>query len=100
VTGYRRYRHGEAVALGLLAALRLSEQDELRAQVSSLLDAAGLPSRLEGADPADVAAATRMDKKRVGANVPFVLVRGPGDVRFGERVGPNALLAAVTELTA
>jgi len=98
VTGYRRYRHGEAVALGLLAALRLSDAGELRAQVAELLSAAGLPTRLEGADPADVLAATRLDKKRRGDDVAFVLVRSPGDVRFGERVSPAALLAAVAEL--
>src|SRR5205085_1353708 len=46
-TGYARYRHGEAVALGLLATLRLSGQDELRAEVSGLLEAHGLPVRLE-----------------------------------------------------
>ena len=100
VTGYRRYRHGEAVALGLLAALRLSDALALREQVAALLREAGLPTRLEGAEPADVVAATRLDKKRRGAEVPFVLVRAPGDVSFGERVAPDALLAAVSELTA
>ncbi|MGH2942968.1 MAG: 3-dehydroquinate synthase, partial [Solirubrobacteraceae bacterium] len=98
VTGYRRYRHGEAVALGLLAALRLSGVDELRSQVRELLVRAGLPVRLEGADPAAVVAATRLDKKRVGGRVPFVLVRAPGDVRYGERVGSEEVLAAVREL--
>jgi len=100
VTGYRRYRHGEAVALGLLAALRCSGVDALRGQVAELLHAAGLPTRLDGADPEAVVAATRMDKKRVGERVPFVLVGAPGDVRFGQRVGSADVLAAVEELVA
>jgi 3-dehydroquinate synthase len=99
-TGYARYRHGEAVALGLLAALRLSGQDQLRRQVADLLAAAGLPTRLDGADPDAIAEATARDKKRLGAEVPFVLVRAPGDVVHGERVDPGALRAAVRELAA
>jgi shikimate kinase/3-dehydroquinate synthase len=98
-TGYTRYRHGEAVALGLLAALRLSDAEHLRDEVAELLRAAGLPTKLEGADPAGVVAATKLDKKRRGEHVPFVLVQAPGDVRHGQHVSPAALVAAVTELT-
>ena len=83
VTGYERYRHGEAVGLGLLAALRLSGLDELRAQVRELLSAHGLPLALDGEDVEQVIAATMRDKKRTGAQVPFVLLDAPGDVRTG-----------------
>jgi shikimate kinase/3-dehydroquinate synthase len=98
-TGYTRYRHGEAVALGLLAALRLSDAGDLRDEVAELLRAAGLPTTLEGGiDPAAVVAATKLDKKRRGEDVPFVLVASPGDVHFGRRVDPADVLAAVSEL--
>jgi len=100
VTGYARLRHGEAVGLGLLAALTLSGRPALRAEVVSLLDAAGLPTTIDAIDPAAVAAATLRDKKRVAEHVPFVLVEAPGDVRHGQEVRAGDLLAAVGELTA
>jgi shikimate kinase/3-dehydroquinate synthase len=99
-TGYARYRHGEAVGLGLLAALRLSGLADLRAQVADLLAAAGLPTRLDDGEPDAIAAATARDKKRLGADVPFVLVHAPGDVRHGAAVEPADVRAAVRELTA
>lgn len=99
-TGYARYRHGEAVGLGLLAALRLSGQDVLREQVRELLLAHGLPVRLEGARVEQVLAMTARDKKRLGASaaVPFVLVHAAGDVRIGCEVAQDELRAAVAEL--
>jgi shikimate kinase/3-dehydroquinate synthase len=98
-TGYGRYRHGEAVGLGLLAALRLSGQDGLRAQVSGLLREHGLPVELKGADVDAVLAALRRDKKRIGADVPFVLVDAPGQVSHGCVVPGEDVRAAVAELT-
>jgi shikimate kinase/3-dehydroquinate synthase len=98
-TAYARYRHGEAVALGLLAALRLSEQDELRAEVAELLAAHGLPTTLDPAVHRDaVLAATERDKKRRGGRVGFVLVDAPGAVRVGQAVPERELRAAVAEL--
>jgi shikimate kinase/3-dehydroquinate synthase len=95
VTAYRRYRHGEAVALGLLAALELSGREQLRAQVGELLGAHGLPTRAEGLDPAAVLQAIGFDKKRLGAAVPFVLVDVPGAVRHGVEVTREQLESAL-----
>ncbi len=99
-TGYAAYRHGEAVALGLLAALRLSGQDDLRQEVEELSRTHGLPTRLERADPDAVVMATARDKKRRGTGeVPFVLLDGPGQPRPGCQVPSRALVAAVRELS-
>lgn len=123
VTGYARYRHGEAIGLGLLAALRLSGAGELREQVRELLAARGLPVTLGGqsgggpgsgddggggsgggggeVDVDGIVAATARDKKRVGAGgVPFVLARAPGEAEIGCEVPEGELRAAVKELIA
>jgi shikimate kinase/3-dehydroquinate synthase len=99
VTGYASYRHGEAVALGLLAALRLSDSGDLRAEVAELFAARGLPTALHDVDPDAVVMATARDKKRVGEGpVPFVLLPAPGEARPGSAVARRELIAAVREL--
>jgi shikimate kinase / 3-dehydroquinate synthase len=100
-TGYARYRHGEAVGLGLLAELRLSEADALRAEVREMLLSAGLPVRLQGTDVDAVIYATGRDKKRTTPGpVPFVLCSEPGRPTTGQAVEPADLRAAVQELIA
>jgi shikimate kinase / 3-dehydroquinate synthase len=102
ITGYARYRHGEAVALGLLVALRLSDADELREEVQELLISAKLPVELDRSiDVDEVIVATKRDKKRVGEGpVPFVLCPAPGECEYGKTVDPARLRAAVMELQA
>jgi shikimate kinase / 3-dehydroquinate synthase len=99
-TGYARYRHGEAVGLGLLAELRLSGADALRGEVLELLAQAGLPVSLDReVDLEHVIFATARDKKRVGEGpVPFVLCPAPGRPLYGQIVPPAELRAAIREL--
>src|SRR5687768_1089412 len=95
-TGYTRYRHGEAVGLGLLAALTLSGLPELRSEVSDLLEACGLPTKVDPAIDAEaVLAAVQRDKKKRGGRVGFVLVEAPGDVRTGAPVAESDVRSAL-----
>jgi shikimate kinase/3-dehydroquinate synthase len=97
-TGYARFRHGEAVAVGLLCALRLSGRDALRREVAGLFEARGLPLGCAGVDPGRVVELVGRDKKRRGGEVPFVLVESPGRVTPGHRVAEAELRAAIEEV--
>jgi shikimate kinase/3-dehydroquinate synthase len=100
-TGYRRYRHGEAVGLGLLAALRLSGADDLRDEVAESLAANGLPAALDGeVNVEEILDATALDKKHTSAGLGFVLLEQPGEPRWGQEVEPSRVREAVEELHA
>jgi shikimate kinase/3-dehydroquinate synthase len=99
VTGYGRYRHGEAVALGLLAALRLSDAEDLREEVREWSSRHGLPVHLEPALDADeVLRAVQFDKKRTARGVGFVLLKRPGEPRSDCLIEGARVRAAVEEL--
>jgi shikimate kinase/3-dehydroquinate synthase len=98
-TAYGRYRHGEAVGLGLLAALRLSDTPALRDEVESILERNGLPTRLDASVEVDsVLDALQRDKKRTARGVGFVLLAEPGEPRTGELVDGDRVRGAVEEL--
>jgi 3-dehydroquinate synthetase/shikimate kinase len=98
-TGYTRYRHGEAIGIGLLAALELSEAPQLRDKVEAILRSHGLPVRLDaGADVEAILETLQRDKKRTAAGVGFVLLSEPGEPRTGQLVDPAKVRAAVEEL--
>ncbi len=99
VTNYSRYRHGEAVALGLLAALRLSGADELRERVAAWNSRHGLPVAMEpSVDSDEILRAVQFDKKRTSRGVGFVLLSRPGEPRTDCVVEAARVLSAVEEL--
>jgi shikimate kinase/3-dehydroquinate synthase len=93
------YRHGEAIGLGLLAALRLSDADTLRSEVEEILRLHALPVELHPNIPVeDVLDILQRDKKRTAAGVGFVLLSEPGQPRTGQIVDEAKVRAAVEEL--
>lgn len=99
VTSYERYRHGEAIALGLLAALRLSGAERLRGQVREWNLKHGLPVDLDPEiDPVAVVEAVQFDKKKTSRGVGFVLLNVPGEPLIDRPVDDAAILASVQEL--
>jgi len=97
VTGYTTYLHGEAVALGMLFAARLSErvcgfpsQDTER--LACLLQRLELPVQFPSKPWEDVRAAMGRDKKKADGEVRFVLAEQLGVVQYGVAV-PDEQLA-------
>jgi 3-dehydroquinate synthase len=81
--GYRHVRHGEAVAIGMRIAARLSVREAglpeaARDRLEALLDALGLPRRMPPLRLAALEAAMRMDKKRGADGVRWVLTTRMG----------------------
>ena len=105
-TGYGRYRHGEAVAVGIVGAAWVSARmglaaGDLVARVESVLAKYNLPTRLAGAVPAsEVLAAMGHDKKRRGERLRWVLLRAPGDPLYGHEVPAAVAREALSYLGA
>ena len=78
--GYGSYLHGEAVAIGMVAAARLSTRYAglsagEASRLERLIEAAGLPTRMPpGWESDSFLRALRLDKKRAGDAVEFVLL--------------------------
>jgi 3-dehydroquinate synthase len=76
--------HGEGVALGMIAAARISERVGYleagdRERIESLIGGAGLPVRLGAAlSVAGISARLKMDKKKKGNVIHFVLLKKIG----------------------
>ena len=86
LTGYGTYRHGEAVAIGLVFAARLGERlgvtdAGLADRTVALLAALGLPTGGLRLEPSRMMEAMTRDKKARGG-VRFVLCERPGRARL------------------
>ncbi|MEI8250230.1 MAG: 3-dehydroquinate synthase [Synechococcus sp. ELA057] len=100
LSGYGTYLHGEAVAIGMVAAGELSlelglwsREDQLRQR--AVIAAAGLPLRWPALESERVMACLQADKKVRDGKVRFVLPTALGSVQIRDDVRGDQVLAAL-----
>ncbi len=99
-------RHGEAVALGLVAAANLSARlgycsATLQSRIEASLEATALPTRVPAdVQPEPLLKVMATDKKRRAGRPRFVLLRDIGDVFVSGEVDRASVIETIKELKA
>lgn len=101
--GYGTLSHGEAVGLGTLVALRLSERvldlnPSVRKQVIEWLTQWGLPCRSQPFDPGEVLAIMAQDKKARATGLQWVLLKDIGYPVVTRDVDLSLILESLKEI--
>jgi 3-dehydroquinate synthase len=105
ISGYGKFLHGEAIAIGQVAAAKLSFalaglSGRDAGRIRDLFKLAGLPYflKLNAIQRKKLFAAMRLDKKVSGGEIKFVLARKIGKVVWGQRVPENLINRALDEI--
>jgi len=96
VTNYTTYKHGEAIAIGMVYAARLSREtgrcsDTVCRRLASLVEKFGLPSRLPDLPAERLIESMRLDKKSHDERIRFVLAKEIGAVEIVDEVAESVL---------
>lgn len=103
ITNYRRFRHGEAIGYGMIAAARISaargllSRDE-EARLADVLARMGKRPPVSDLRTADALAAVGHDKKVVAGKLHFVLADGIGRTTIVSDVEESELRAALAHI--
>jgi shikimate kinase/3-dehydroquinate synthase len=105
-TRYKRFLHGEAVAVGMMGAARLSQRlgllsAEAVERQQALLQRFGLPTSLGSnlrVSPARISSAMELDKKVKGKAIHWVLLDDIGRAVVCDDVPPREVLGVLREI--
>jgi 3-dehydroquinate synthase len=102
-TGYARFRHGEADAIGMMAAASMSVQlgmlpPEVKDRQRRLLEQYGLPTHATALDRERIMQAIALDKKVQARKVRWVLLEGIGRPVIRDDVPDDVVQRAFDEV--
>ena len=103
VSGFR-LRHGECVAVGMVAAAHLAARlgyvdATLEERIRAVLVKLGLPTNAPGYAPDEIYAQMAVDKKKAAGKLRFILPRSVGNVVVVGDVPVDAVMEAIAVIT-
>jgi 3-dehydroquinate synthase len=105
LSGYSRIRHGEGVAMGMVAAARLAAargmiSDGIADRIENLCRSFGLPVRMLKYDPGQYWKAMGSDKKVRDSKIRFILPTGLGKVEILDDVRESEVIECLNRTMA
>ncbi len=102
-TAYKVYNHGEAVAIGMVGAAKISAKlglidENIVSGMKQLLFALNLPQKAENCNVENIYADIFHDKKTINGKVNWVLLEDIGKVRITKDVPADVVKEAIREI--
>ena len=96
LTNYKKYKHGEAIAIGMVYAAKLSREtgrcsDLVFQRLVSLVEKLGLPSRLPDLQADKLIELMRLDKKADNEQIRFIMTKEMGSIEIVDHVSESIL---------
>lgn len=104
VTNYTRYKHGEGVAIGMVAAAKIAAQTGLLKQpdlLARILEICGrfqLPTHLPGLAISDILKVIQLDKKVEYSKVRWILPESIGSMKITNEVTEEVITSVLSEM--
>jgi len=100
LTSYTRFKHGEAVAIGMIYAAKLSREmgqcsDDVIQRIYSLIEKFGFDTKLPDFTPRQYIESMYLDKKAMDKKIRFITVNDFGKVEIVDAVSEQALVKAL-----
>jgi len=101
LTLYKKYRHGDAVAIGMIYVTKIAMEmgladESVLIRQQSLFERLGLSLKDTELDPQDVVNILYQDKKTINRKLRFVLPTGIGNVLINDSVSEQTILKCLT----
>lgn len=103
ITDYKKYNHGEAVAIGMVGAAIIAKNrglvdPDVVMRISNLAKYLGLPVEVKGYDASEIINILKLDKKVKEGKVHFILPKRIGLVEDFADITNNEIMKALKEL--